>query len=435
MTKYFIRDNTGRINGKPVDFEDAVILAGYGKFQRRLLFISGLCLMAVTIELMNIGYVLPAAHCDLELTSVNKGIINAVIFVGMMVSSHAWGLLADTRGRKYIIILALLLNYLCTIASSFSFSIWMLLVLRFLNGVFICCPAAVMYAYLGEFHSGVTQTRAIVSAHAFTSLGAVVLPGLAWLVIPQPWSYQTSHYTYSSWRLFQLMCVVPGLVSAALVLFRLPESPRFLLARGRPRDALRVLQRVFTDNSGCRADQYPVTALLPDPQRSICRSTGDGSKPMFVRYMWNQTWPLFVSPHLTNIMLLSLLQFGLFVCESGLLWMPGLFSQLAQFSSRNPEAWYATCDMVQQMRDTSNETGISQAVLTCSSTLADDVYRYTLIMAGAATVACILAVRIIDLLGKKLVLWHVAGGRWEILCPVARDEVKTRMVVSQLMTS
>ncbi|XP_063226470.1 putative transporter svop-1 isoform X3 [Bacillus rossius redtenbacheri] len=309
MTKYFIRDNTGRINGKPVDFEDAVILAGYGKFQRRLLFISGLCLMAVTIELMNIGYVLPAAHCDLELTSVNKGIINAVIFVGMMVSSHAWGLLADTRGRKYIIILALLLNYLCTIASSFSFSIWMLLVLRFLNGVFICCPAAVMYAYLGEFHSGVTQTRAIV------------------------------------------------------------------------------------------------TALLPDPQRSICRSTGDGSKPMFVRYMWNQTWPLFVSPHLTNIMLLSLLQFGLFVCESGLLWMPGLFSQLAQFSSRNPEAWYATCDMVQQMRDTSNETGISQAVLTCSSTLADDVYRYTLIMAGAATVACILAVRIIDLLGKKLVLF------------------------------
>nr|CAD7434807.1 unnamed protein product [Timema monikensis] len=96
---------------------------------------------------------------------------------GMVASSHLWGYLADTRGRRKVLIATLLLDFLCAIVGSFAHTFWLFVVFRFLNGFFICGPSAVVYVYLGEFHTAEHRTKAIMWACIFISIGIISLPG------------------------------------------------------------------------------------------------------------------------------------------------------------------------------------------------------------------------------------------------------------------
>lgn len=56
---------------------------GFGKVQIVVLLVCGLILMAVITETMGIAIIIPAAQCDLALSSSRKGVISAVSFIGM----------------------------------------------------------------------------------------------------------------------------------------------------------------------------------------------------------------------------------------------------------------------------------------------------------------------------------------------------------------
>lgn len=91
-------------------------------------------LYAVYAETCGIVFVLPVSECDLNLTTSDKGIIGGVSFLGIIVSSHLWGFLADTKGRRYVIYPTLLVASLLTICSSFAQNVLQFAILRFLNG-------------------------------------------------------------------------------------------------------------------------------------------------------------------------------------------------------------------------------------------------------------------------------------------------------------
>jgi MFS transporter, VNT family, synaptic vesicle glycoprotein 2 len=124
-----VEKNVGRVT-----LEDALDATGFGKFNYFLILIAGTILGCVFLETVGINFVLPVAQCDLNLTNQDKGILSAIGFVGIIVSSHLWGFLADTRGRKTVIVPTLLTAFVITIFSSFAKSFWVLVLLRFLNG-------------------------------------------------------------------------------------------------------------------------------------------------------------------------------------------------------------------------------------------------------------------------------------------------------------
>lgn len=53
---------------------------------------------------------------------------------GMIMSSHLWGYIADTRGRRKTLIASLVLDAICGLASSLAHTYWLFAVLRFFNG-------------------------------------------------------------------------------------------------------------------------------------------------------------------------------------------------------------------------------------------------------------------------------------------------------------
>lgn len=122
-------------NSANVTLDDALARTEFGKFNYALIVLTGAVLGCVFLETVSINVILPVAQCDLELTTQNKGLLGTVGFIGLILSSHLWGFLADTRGRKTVIVPTLFVAFGITIASSFTKSFWLLVVLRFFNGL------------------------------------------------------------------------------------------------------------------------------------------------------------------------------------------------------------------------------------------------------------------------------------------------------------
>lgn len=91
--------------------------------------------MVVVIEGHCMAYVLPTAKCDLHLTTTEQGFIYAIGYIGVVLASHFWGFMADTWGRRKVLRTALLACFLFSIISSFSVNSWMLMITRFIVGL------------------------------------------------------------------------------------------------------------------------------------------------------------------------------------------------------------------------------------------------------------------------------------------------------------
>lgn len=115
--------------------EGALDKTGFGRFNYSLIVLTGAILGCVFLETVSINFILPVAECDLNLSNSDKGVLSGVGFFGIIVTSHFWGFMADTRGRKTVIVPTLFTAFAITIVSSFVKSFRILVVLRFLNGV------------------------------------------------------------------------------------------------------------------------------------------------------------------------------------------------------------------------------------------------------------------------------------------------------------
>lgn len=117
-----------------VSLEDALERTGFGMHNWILIVLSGAILGAVFMETVSINVILPVAQCELQMTNQHKGLLSAIGFIGVIVSSHLWGFLSDTRGRKKIIAASLFVSFALSIISSMIKSYWLMVAFRFLTG-------------------------------------------------------------------------------------------------------------------------------------------------------------------------------------------------------------------------------------------------------------------------------------------------------------
>lgn len=135
---------------------------------------------------------------------------------------------------------------------------------------------------------------------AFWTLGNLFVAGLAWLIIPTNIGFITEYFVYNSWRIFLLICALPSFIVAALLFF-LPESPKFLLSRGRTEEAMEIFREIYAINTGKSKNEYPVKNLILDDivvndfNNSLKPTTNSKCKNMLADILDNSK-QLFVSP-------------------------------------------------------------------------------------------------------------------------------------------
>jgi VNT family MFS transporter (synaptic vesicle glycoprotein 2) len=139
------------------DYEEAILQTKFGKFHLYLLCICGLTYLQTAISITIISFVLPSASCDFRMTSIDKGEagrlsstipcsksslffslflgwLTASPLFGMILGSYFFGCLADTKGRKYVLIASLLLDGVAGLLSSISQIYALFMLFRFFTG-------------------------------------------------------------------------------------------------------------------------------------------------------------------------------------------------------------------------------------------------------------------------------------------------------------
>ena len=121
--------------GKTYYFDDAITLTGNGRLQRRVFVLFAIAIVCVMVEGTCMAYVLPTAKCDLNITLREQGFIYSVGYIGIVLTSHFWGFLADTWGRRKVLLLSTFFTFAFGTMSSLSVNGTMMLVTRFAVGL------------------------------------------------------------------------------------------------------------------------------------------------------------------------------------------------------------------------------------------------------------------------------------------------------------
>ncbi len=202
-----------------------------------------------------------------QMTGLELGYLVAGTSIGAAVGALAAGFLTDRFGRKSMLIVDAGIFAAGAILSAVTWHAWVLLVARTLIGLAIGADSAIATAYISEYAPKDRRGSLALLQQWMITIGILVsyliglliflsLPGLAYSL---------------DWRLIFAIGAIPALIGLVLRT-QMPESPRWLLVKGRydkARDALAHLGVQATEADVQRtADQVRAAERQQQAQRA-----------------------------------------------------------------------------------------------------------------------------------------------------------------------
>ena len=202
-----------------------------------------------------ISGVLPLVQKQFDLTAFQQGWFVSVALVGCIAGVAVSGELADRTGRKTPLLLSAFLFVLSAIGCVWAPSLSFILLSRFLGGVGIGLASNVVPLYISEIAPAKSRGRLITFYQFALTLGILI----AYLSNAGLVKYASLHMggdvggwlhvimVEEVWRAMLGMGAVPA-VFFLLGLLVVPESPRWLIQRGRKEEGERVLAALSIDS-------------------------------------------------------------------------------------------------------------------------------------------------------------------------------------------
>ncbi|WP_285138217.1 sugar porter family MFS transporter [Microbacterium sp. lyk4-40-TSB-66] len=185
-----------------------------------------------------------AVESNFELSQVLTGFVVAVALLGCAVGAVVAGALSDRWGRLKVMLLGAVLFFVSSIGAALTFSVPDLILWRVMSGLGIGIASVVAPAYIAEVAPrqirgslASLQQLAITLGIFGALLSDAVLANSAGGAANELW------LGMEAWRWMFLVGVVPAAVYGILS-FTVPESPRFLLAKGRTDEARSIFARL-----------------------------------------------------------------------------------------------------------------------------------------------------------------------------------------------
>ncbi|MGH9353313.1 MAG: MFS transporter, partial [Terriglobia bacterium] len=187
-------------------------------------------------EVNIIGNILGVLRKLWNITAIQASALVTVWLIGIMVGALLFGYLADRFGRRKLFILTLLLYSVFTVISALSPGYVFFLCFRFLTAIGVGAEYSAINAAIGEIVPARYRGRANAVIMNFWPLGALAAAAITlYFINLLPPSV--------GWRFaFGLGAVIALFTVWARRI--LPESPRWLLGRGRSAEALAVTRQI-----------------------------------------------------------------------------------------------------------------------------------------------------------------------------------------------
>ena len=180
----------------------------------------------------------------------------AAAMIGMVPGAIVGGWFGDRLGRRWTLIGCALLFGTVTVACSFAQSTMHLVLLRFIGGVGFGAVMPAAAAMLAEWMPRRAAGQAIsIMAIGFPLGGMIGAAGASWIL------------EHLGWRACFLIGGLPPILFALLMMAYLPETPAFLLRRGKQEELSALLKRAWGKSGYEPAARYVLAAQI-DESRS-----------------------------------------------------------------------------------------------------------------------------------------------------------------------
>lgn len=197
-------------------------------YQWRVVLLCFLIVFLDGLDTAAMGFIAPALSQEWGIDRASLGPVMSAALIGMVFGALGSGPLADRFGRKVVLVVAVFLFGIFSLMSAYSSNIDQLLVLRLLTGLGLGAAMPNATTLLSEYTPERLKSLLVTSMFCGFNLGMACGGFVSAKMIP-----------VLGWHSLLMLGGILPLVLAAVLLFWLPESARFLVVRNRGAERIR----------------------------------------------------------------------------------------------------------------------------------------------------------------------------------------------------
>ena len=214
---------------------------------------------------------------DLGLTPFKIGVVAAILLLGAAVGAAIGGKLSDALGRRRMILMLAGIFFVGTVGCVLSPNYEVLALFRFVLGTAVGGASVTVPVYLAEI-SPYERRGGLVTRNEFMIVFGQFLAFVINAIIYSVWGESDV-----VWRYMLLVAVLPAFV-LFFGMLRMPESPRWLVSKGRDSEALDVLRQVRS-NERAEAELAEVHHLAEEEEKAHMGGLADLAVPWIRRLL------------------------------------------------------------------------------------------------------------------------------------------------------
>ncbi|MFT4471248.1 MFS transporter [Arthrobacter sulfonylureivorans] len=209
------------------------------RVQGKIFLLGGLGFMFDAWDVTLNGVLIPLLSDHWDLVPAQAAWIGTANLIGMALGAFIWGSIADLIGRKTAFTATLLVFSVFTVLGAFAPDIVWFCVFRFIAGFGLGGCVPVDYALVGEFTPRRQRGRVLTAMDGWWPVGAALCGFVSAIIMA----------TVADWRFTMLIMVLPALL-VFWVRRSVPESPLYLVSRGRTAEAEQVINSMVERTGG-----------------------------------------------------------------------------------------------------------------------------------------------------------------------------------------
>lgn len=180
-----------------------------------------------------------------QLSDSGLGFTVGSLLIGCFIGAFLAGRLADVMGRRNVMMLTALIFLIGAIIQGFAESQAIFVMARMMGGVAVGAASVLSPAYISEVAPANIRGRMTTIQQIMIITGLTAAFGVNYYLAATAGASTNPFWGgYEAWRWMYWMQAIPAAIFL-VALFFIPESPRFLVSKGRHDEASHVLTRLF----------------------------------------------------------------------------------------------------------------------------------------------------------------------------------------------
>ncbi|MED3729146.1 sugar porter family MFS transporter [Priestia filamentosa] len=174
---------------------------------------------------------------QLDLNSVTQGLVTSALLFGAAFGAIFGGRLSDHHGRRTNILYLAVLFFISTLGCTFAPNATVMIISRFVLGLAVGGASVTVPAYLAEVSPSERRGRIVTQNELMIVTGQLLAFTFNAIL------GTTLGHNPEVWRYMLPIAAVPAVI-LFFGMLKVPESPRWLISKGRSQEALTVLEKM-----------------------------------------------------------------------------------------------------------------------------------------------------------------------------------------------